>query len=366
MTCGAHLEPLLEEELRELGFKETRLGFRGVYVEIEDFSSVYKINYMSRLASRVLTPIEHFKVWDDRTLYRDARKIDWSAYLSPKVTFAIDFSVDHPAFRNSLYAAQVLKDAICDQFREKEGVRPSVDTAKPDVQLNLFIREGWATISLDTSGAPLHKRGYRTEGGEAPMQESLAAALLRLAHYTRDEILLDPCMGSGTILIEAALIASNTPPGYLRQKWGFFFHPRFDEKEWLRVKAEFDAKIISPIEGRLFGIDINKAQTRLTQANLRSAGTHRWVKATEGDFRTHSPAVKPSLIIGNPPFGKRLGEDAYLGPLYDALGDFLKKQAPARAFILTTPDHSVGLRPAKRHVLATGGLDARLLEFELY
>ena len=237
-TCGPHLEPILEEELHEMGFKETRQGYRGVYLEIGEFSDVYKINYQSRIASRVIYPLDHFKVWDDKTLYKGALKIDWSLYLKVDDTFAIDYSVDHPSFRNSLYAAQVLKDAICDHFREKEGKRPSVDVANPKVQFHLFIREGWATISLDTSGAPLHKRGYRTEGGDAPLQETLASALLKIAKYNKEEIVFDPCMGSGTFLIEAALMATNTPPGYLRKKWGFFGHPEFSEEKWLQVKKK--------------------------------------------------------------------------------------------------------------------------------
>ena len=141
-TCGSNIEPLLEEELNELGFSGTRQGFRGVYVEVPDFKSVCKINYLSRIASRVLYPIEHFKVWDHKTLYKGALKVDWSRFLKLSETFAIDFAVDHPAFKNSLYAAQVLKDAICDQFREKEGARPSVDVVRPSVQFHLFIREG--------------------------------------------------------------------------------------------------------------------------------------------------------------------------------------------------------------------------------
>ena len=201
VTCGGHLEPLLAEELNEIGFPATKEGFRGVYVEVDDFTDVCKINYLSRIASRVLYPLEHFKVWDDKTLYRGASKVDWSPDLKVDQTFAIDFSVDHPSFKNSLYAAQVLKDAICDQFRAKYDKRPSVDVSYDRrCSLHLFIREGWATLSLDTSGAPLHKRGYRSEGGEAPLQENLAAALLRAANYKKEEVLLDPCMGSGTFL----------------------------------------------------------------------------------------------------------------------------------------------------------------------
>ena len=350
-----------------MGFGSTHPGFRGVYVDIADFSDIYRLNYGSRIASRVLFPLEHFKVWDDRGLYRGARKIDWSQYLKLKETFAIDFSVDHPAFKNSLYAAQVVKDAICDHFRDKEGSRPSVDTLRPQVQFHLYIREGYATLSLDTSGVPLHKRGYRQEGGEAPLQETLAAALLRLARYTKDDTLLDPCMGSGTFLIEAAMMASNTPPGYLRQKWGFTSHPEYSESAWLKTKQALDKAILPLSPNKIFGIDINKAQLRLALANIRTAGFHRFIKVAEGDFRDFTPEIKPSLIIANPPYGKRMGGDEpYMTSLYQALGDFFKAQAPAKAFVLTSANYPIGLRTSKRHLISTGGLEARFFEFDIF
>lgn len=366
VTCNSHLEPVLEEELHEMGFKETKHGFRGVFVEVPDFASVCLINYCSRTASRVLLPLENFKVWDDKSLYKGALKIDWLAFLKLEETFSIDFSVNHPAFRNSLYAAQVLKDAICDQFRDKTGARPSVDTVQPSVQIHLFIHDGWATVSLDTSGVPLHKRGYRVDGGEAPLQENLAAALLRMAKYNKDEILFDPCMGSGTFLIEAALMATNTPPGFLRQKWGFQTHPDYNEKAWLKLKEQIDAKIIPLVPGKIFGIDINKSQVRYANSNLRTVGLHRGISISEGDFRSFCPQVKPTFLIANPPYGRRIGEESYLHPLYNALGDFFKRQAPARGFVLTTPEHTIGLKPSRRHIVTNGGIEARFFEYDLY
>lgn len=365
-TCGTNLEPLLTEELSEMGFTKTSTGFRGVYIEVDDIRSVYKINYLSRIATRVLYPLHSFKVWDAKGLYKSASEIDWSRYLKLHETFAIDFSVNHPAFKNSLFAAQVVKDALCDHFRDKVGARPSVNTANPRVQFHLFIHAGWATISLDTSGAPLHKRGYRGEGGEAPLQENLAAALLKIARYTKDDVLVDPCMGSGTFLIEAAYMATNTPPGILRQKWGFFSLPDYDEASWLAVKEEADKAIIPLEPKKLYGIDLSKTQVRYAMANLRLSNLHKGVSIADGDFRTWNPPVKPTLLMANPPYGKRMGGEDYLDKLYYELGDFYKKQAPARGFVLTTPDRSIGLKPSKRHVIYNGGIEGRLLEYDLY
>ncbi|MCB1114536.1 MAG: 50S rRNA methyltransferase [Chlamydiia bacterium] len=366
VTCGSGLEPLLIEELTSFGFSNLKPGFRGVYVEAPDFSAVYKINYLSRIATRVLLPIANFKVWDKKTLYKGAAKVDWSQYLDVKKTFSIDFSVSHKAFKNTLFAAQVVKDALCDHFREKTGVRPNVKTSNPQVQFHLFIYNDWATISLDTSGAPLHKRGYRMEGGEAPLQENLAAALLTMAGYHKDEVLLDPCMGSGTFLVEAAMIATNTPPGYLREHWGFFSHPDFNQETWEAFKAQEDEKILPLAPKKLFGIDKNKAQVQKAMANTRLAGLHKGVAISEGDFRDFKPPVKPTMLIANPPYGKRLDEGDYLDRLYNELGDFYKAQAPAKGFILMPPDRSIGLKPTKRNVVFNGGIESRFNEYDLW
>lgn len=371
VSCSSGLEGLLEEEIRSLGFDDIRHGFRGVHVEVDHFSAVYAINYASRLASRVLCPLAHFKVSDAKSLYIAALKLDWSQYMDLRKTFSIDFSVDHPAFKNTLFAAQVVKDALCDQFREKTGERPSVDTYNPQVQFHLFIREGKGTLSLDTSLTPLHKRGYRTEGGEAPLQETLAAALLKIAKYTPEDILVDPCMGSGTFLIEAALMASNTPPGLFRQKWGFESHPDYSKNDWLDTKKIFDSRVVPLKPNHFFGYDINRNMVRIAITNVRAAGMHQWVKCSYGDFRTLQLPTPATLIIANPPYGKRLSEVDQLVPLYRALGDFMKQEAkpPARGFVLTAePDlaKAIGLKTAKRHVVFQGGLEARFLEFDLY
>jgi putative N6-adenine-specific DNA methylase len=371
VTCAGGVEPVLEKELLGLGFDQTQVGFRGVYVKADGLEAIYKINYCSRVASRVLLPLKRFRCYNSDSLYHCANSIDWMRYIPKGATFAIDANVSHKNLRNSLYAAQVFKDVICDQFREKTGHRPNVDTKFPDVQLNLFIHNELAVISFDTSGFPLHKRAYRQESVIAPLQESLAAAMLILAGYKGDEIFYDPCCGSGTFLIEAVLIATKTAPGYLRQDWGFKHLPGYSNDAWLKVKSEVDSMRIPLPKDLIFGTDINKDAIRITKTNLRAAGFGRDVEVVQYDFREYHPRIAPNFIISNPPHGKRLDDIDSLKGLYRSLGDFMKRVAakPARGFIFTGSlelSKEVGLAPKQRHVLNNGGVESRLLEFDLY
>ncbi|PJD97630.1 MAG: 50S rRNA methyltransferase [Parachlamydia sp.] len=371
ITCSQGLEPILIEELAELGFGHAHLGFRGVFVKIKDLSDIYKINYLSRIAGRVLYPLSSFRCHDKKALYRGVYDIDWTQFFTKGQTFSIDANVNHRMIRNSLFAAQIAKDAICDQLREKFGDRPNIDLKDPDIQLNLFVQGDTATFSLDTSGAPLYKRGYRLESVEAPMQENLAAALLRLANYQPNEILCDPCCGSGTILIEAALMASKTPPGFLRKNWGFMQLPQFSTAAWLKVKMEADQQRQKIPKGHLFGIELNKNSARIAKTNTRAAGFLTEIEIVQGDFREYTPEVAPTLLVTNPPHGKRLESLESLVPLYRALGDFMKQKMtkPSRGFVFTANSDltkEVGLSAKRRHVLYSGGIEARLLEYDLY
>lgn len=371
VSCAPELEPLLVEELKELGLSSLHIGYRGVFVNDWDWRTIYRINYASRLASRVLLPILRFRCFDRRSLYRHVMEIDWPQYLKDGWTFAIDANVNHRELRNSLFAAQVAKDAICDQMRQKTGRRPSVQLQNPDVQINLFIHQQNAVISFDTSGEPLHKRGYRQETVEAPIQETLAAAILRLTQCTKDNILLDPCCGSGTFLIEAALMLTNTPPGYLRTRWGFMRHPQYDSAEWLRARNQIDEKRI-PLENQhIFGIDRSQAAVRASKINLKAAGFISQIDVQQADFREYQPSIRPNLIVANPPHGRRLEEEDQLRPLYRALGDFIKHQCtkPGKGFVFTSNyelSKEVGLSAKRRYVLNNGGLDSRLLEYDVF
>jgi putative N6-adenine-specific DNA methylase len=371
VSCAPALEPLLMDELTELGVHHLHIGYRGVFVDQWDWSTVYQINYGSRLASRVLLPLARFKCFDRHSLYRHIFEIDWSNYIQAGQTFAIDANVHHRELRNSLFAAQVVKDAICDQIRQKVGRRPSIDLHNPTIQLNLYIQQQLAIISFDTSGSALHKRGYRQETVEAPLQETLAAAMLRLADYKSDQIFLDPCCGSGTLLIEAALMATHTPPGYLRQQWGFMRHPEYNVNEWLKVRNKLDANRVSLPTKHLSGIDINKNTVRIAKVNLKAAGFSQAIEVSQADFRDYTPPIAPTFILTNPPHGKRLEDENQLRPFYRELGEFLKNKStrPARGFIFTGNlelAKEIGLAAKRRYVLSNGGIDSRLLEYDLY
>lgn len=371
MSCAPALEAIVLEELKSLGCLSLKVGYRGVLVEDWDWQLIYKINYASRLASRVLLPILQFSCYDRRSLYHHAMQIDWTEYLKEGQTFAIDANVNHRELRNSLFAAQVVKDAICDQMRQKLGKRPSVQIQQPDVQINLFIQHENGVISFDTSGEPLHKRGYRQETVEAPIQESLAAAILTLAQYSKEVIFLDPCCGSGTFLIEAALMASQTPPGYLRKKWGFMQHPAFVSGEWLKVRNHCDEKRIELMPNHFFGIDRSQSAVRAAKINLKAAGFSQKVEVQQNDFREYTPPVPPNFILANPPHGRRLEEEDTLKPLYRALGDFYKRVVtkPGKGFVFTSNLNlakEVGLAAKRRYEMSNGGVDSRLLEFDLF
>jgi putative N6-adenine-specific DNA methylase len=299
-------------------------------------------------------------------------QIRWLDFVPKGSTFAIDANVsNNPSLRHSLFAAQVVKDAICDQYRKLLGHRPNVDTKKPDVQINLFVHGQEGIISIDTSGQPLYKRGYRQESVEAPMQETLAAALLRMAKVKPEEIICDPCCGSGTFLIEAALAAARIPPGYLRSRWGFMLLPGFSNLEWLKVKAEADSLRRDLPSGQFFGCDINPEAVEAAKRNLRAAGFAKEIQIELSDFQVFEPKILPTIVITNPPHGKRLSDADSLKPLYRALGDFMKRKMakPGRGFVFTANfdlSKEVGLSASKRNVIIQYNEECRFLEYDIY
>lgn len=363
ITCAEHLEPLLLDELRELRVPGLRLAKRGVYAE-KSMDTVYTVNYLSRLATRVLWPLASFFCPDQKALYAHARRIPFLHYMDEKKTFAIDSNVSHhPRLRHSLYAAQVVKDALCDAIREAKGARPNVDVKNPDVQWHLFIHKERATLSLDTSGSPLYKRGWKRPVAEATLPETIAAALLKLASYTPEEILCDPFCGSGTLLIEAASIATRTPAGFLRKSWGFLHMPQHQEAKWQQFKQIFDNKRIPLPPNTLFGADKDLTALSSSSAHCSKFDFGKSITLTHKEVYSYSPAKRATLVITDPPFGKRLASSS---KIYEELGLFLKKQG-ARGFILA-PDEAL-LKPIgggikKRFKISYGGMESFLYEID--
>jgi putative N6-adenine-specific DNA methylase len=362
------MEELCEQELIELGAKETKTAYKGVYFK-SDFSTLYKINYTSRLLSRLLAPLISFPCRTTDFLYQKAKKIHWEDFCSLEKTFAISASVANSRITNSLYASQCLKDAIADYFRDKYGNRPDVEVVNPDVRFNLHIEKDLAVISLDTSGESLHKRGYRLLAGEAPMQETLAAAIIRISKWNCDNPLLDPMCGSGTILCEALMHYCRIPAQKLRKKFGFYNLPEFNKTDWNKVKEECDSKIRPLQKNIIFGSDKSQKAFDVAKNNLSHLPYFQSVDLSCRTFQ-QIKSFENGTLITNPPYGMRIGELEEVQTLYKEFGNFLKTNCTGTsAFIFTgNPElrKYIGLKTTKRIPLENGKLDGVLLQIDSY
>jgi putative N6-adenine-specific DNA methylase len=372
VSCIVGIEPVLSQEITALGYT-CRPGFGGVYVESSSFDDVYIFNLKLRCASRVLIPLVTFECYDKDDLYRGTASYDFTPMFSKMPTFAIDANVNHKNLTNSLFAARVVKDAICDMLREKYGKRPDVDTKTPDIRLHLFIENDKATISFDSSGEPLHQRGYRQEAGEAPLRESLAAALLLLGGYKGDEAVIDPCCGSATLLIEAAMIASNTQPGSIRKYFGFMRHPEFRKEKWEKLLKNADDAVKNLPEKQFIGIEVDDRTALIAKKAVHKAGFSDVITILVGDFREMKIPNDRTFVVANPPYGIRISphEIRKLEELYRNLGDFMKNNTkkPAKGLIFTASlelAKCIGLKTSKRHIVNNGGIECRLHEYDLY
>ncbi|MHB1688674.1 MAG: THUMP domain-containing class I SAM-dependent RNA methyltransferase [Ignavibacteriaceae bacterium] len=362
------MEGLCEQELIELGAKNTKITYRGIYFEA-DTAALYRINYSSRLISRVLAPLITFPCHNTNALIKMAEKIPWEEIFPVEKTFAISASVSKSKITNSLYASLCLKDGIADYFRSKFDKRPDVEKDNPDVRFNLHIEKDNAVISLDTSGESLHKRGYRLLAGEAPMQETLAAALIRLSNWNGDNPLLDCMCGSGTILCEALMHYCKIPAQKMRKKFGFFNMPDYDKNIWASIKEEYDKQIRPLPKGIIAGSDKNPEAIKVAKENLSRLPFSDSVELSSKPFQQIKQFENGTLIT-NPPYGIRLGKLIEVQTLYKELGDFLKaKCTGTSAFIFTgepTLRKFIGLRTSKRIPLTNGKLEGVLLQIDSY
>ena len=361
-TCAKALEPLVAGELRALGaadVAETRAGvaFSGT------LETAYRACLWSRVASRVLLPLATFDAPDDEALYRGVRALDWRAHLGPDDTLAVDATA----------GALKTKDAIVDRLRDETGRRPSVDTHTPDLRVNVYLHAGSATVSIDLSGDSLHRRGYRAHGVEAPLKETLAAALLYLADWparaAAGEPFVDPMCGSGTLPIEAALVAADLAPGLGRARFGFTRWRGHDAALWRRLVDEAHARR-RPIASPLFGWDHDARAIKVARDNARRAGVADAITFAARPFAdAAAPVETAGVLVMNPPYGERLGEAAALMPLYEQIGNVLRHRFTGwHAFVLTAnPDlqKRIGLRAARRHVVFNGALECRLVELPI-
>ncbi|MFH1686343.1 MAG: THUMP domain-containing protein [bacterium] len=362
------LEQVLADELHGLGAGDIVPGHCAVAFT-GDNATMYRANLWCRTATRIVKPIRTFNVRSSDDLYHRVAGLNWSTYLGPDSTFAVDALAAHSRVTNSLYAAQKTKDAIVDQIRQRTGRRPSVSTTDPDLRINLHLMNDRATLSLDSSGGPLHRRGYRLESGSAPLNEVLAAGIIGLTGWDRKASFVDPMCGSGTIVIEAALAARSIAPGLLREKFGFMRFPDFDAALWKSLRAEARTRIEPPGSVLLSGSDIDPAAIEISRANAARAGVADSVSFSVAAFDKAVPLPAPGMLVTNPPYDQRQQSDDMSG-LYRSFGDSLKRQFSGyRAFVLTGyPDAAkvLGLRTKSRTRLYNPPLECRLLEYELY
>jgi putative N6-adenine-specific DNA methylase len=362
------LEELAARELEELGARDCRPAYLGVYFRAKQ-EALYRINYCSRLVSRVLAPLVSFRCPSDQVLYKEASAFDWSQLFSISKSFAVFASVSNSRITHSQFAGRRLKDAIVDQFRTKYGRRPNVNPKDPDIWINLNIRENKAVISMDTSGGPLHKRGYRQINMSAPLRETLAAAIVRLSEWDGSRPLVDPMCGSGTILAEAVMAYRKIPAAFNRTKFGFYHLPDYDDRAWEKVKRDCEAQIRRLPEGLISGSDKDPDAVNAARQNLAAIPGGDEISIKVRPFEKIKE-IKNSTIITNPPYGVRIGEKENAEVLVQQFGDFLKHHCTGSSAFLVCGDtnivKSIGLRSSRRFILYNGPLEIRLVKLDLY
>jgi putative N6-adenine-specific DNA methylase len=369
VTTLAGLEEVLAEELRALDMEYIKVGNRAVTCS-GNLRQLYEANMWCRTAIRILKPFRSFKARDEKDLYAQVQKINWSEYLDLKQTFAISAAISHSTFEHSLYVAQLTKDAIADQFRKATGQRPSVDLVHTDVRINLHMHENIVTLSLDSSGDSLHRRGYRLQTNVAPLNEVLAAGIIGLSGWDKKSPFIDPMCGSGTLLIEAAMMAQNIAPGlYRRDPFGFENWKDYDagllEMVWktAEAKASFNPKAL------IQGYDIDPDYVEAAQNNIENAGLQDVIKVEQANFFETKAPVDQGVVVMNPPYNERIVSDD-INLLYKNIGDTLKNNYQGYdAFVFTgnlEAAKNVGLKTSRRTPLYNGPIECRLLKYELY
>ena len=328
------IEKYAAQELTELGAEVLNEVSRGLRFSCSK-EVLYKILYSSRLCQRILAPLISMQCHSEKYLYNQAlNNIDWTSLININQCFSIITNVNNSHISNSLYAGQILKDAICDQFKAKYNARPNFKPKDGDIVLSLYINENWATISYDISGKSLHKRGYRQFSTVAPIQETIGAAIIKLTNWNHELQFHDIMCGSGTLLAEALMSYSKIPAGYLREDTAIKYMPDFDSKLWDRVKESENQKIIPLPKNLITGSDIDKESVEIAKTNLKSLPYGENIKVFNTDFQS-LPLQEKRIIVCNPPYGVRMGKTETIKKLYNDLGDFLKQKCPkSEAYIL--------------------------------
>ncbi|MGV8914432.1 MAG: THUMP domain-containing class I SAM-dependent RNA methyltransferase [Kaistella sp.] len=360
------LEEVLAEEIRKLGGKDVEVKNRAVNCE-GDLGFLYKINYSARTALKIIVPLLTFKAWDENRFYDKLYAFPWDEYMNVDQTFAIDATIYSERFNHSQFISLKMKDAIADYFNFKYRKRPSVDTQNPDIKFHLHIDRELVTISLDSSGDALFKRGYRKEQGEAPINEVLASGMLQLAGWDGKGNFLDPMCGSGTLLIEAAMIALDLPAQIFRKKFGFQNWKNYDEELFKNIK-EVRINRVKEFAGKIIGYDIDPNMLHASRINIEAAEMEEIIEVKEQDFFDSKKELFPLTLVFNPPYDERIEitDDEF----YKKIGDTFKKSYPNTLAWLISSDldsmKKIGLRPSRKIKLFNGKLECRFMQYEMY
>jgi putative N6-adenine-specific DNA methylase len=368
-TVARGLEALAANELEALGASTVTPDFCGVSFQ-GDQQLLYRVNLWSRLAFRILVTLGECPCQDADDLYRGIQQFDWRQLIPPEKTLAVDATGKNRHLNHTHFTALQVKNAIVDQQRQHWGERSNVDPQNPDVRVNVHIRQDHCTVSLDSSGRSLHRRGYRPAVGAAPLKESLAAALVQLSEWPRDVPLLDPLCGSGTLPLEAALQAMNIAPGLFQEEFGFQTWTNFDAELWQQVRQEAEASPKAELETLIWGCDRDLDILHQARVNARRCGIADQIRFFQQDLETLEAPADNGFILCNPPYGERLGNREELGAFYKLLGDVLKQQFKGwTAFILSGNKELakyIGLKSAQRIPVYNGSLPCQWMKYELY
>lgn len=370
VTCSNRLSPFLQQEILELGFTPVRVFKTGVELH-GNLIDCMKLNLNLRCASQVLFSLKEFTANNATDLYNELLKIEWEKIIPADGYFSISSNVSNETITNNLFANVKVKDAIADRFREKTGSRPDSGPELNALVIHLYWKESIAELFLDTSGETLSKHGYRKIPGKAPMLESLAAANLLALKWDRKSAFINPMCGSGTIAIEAALLATNRKPGLYRNNYSFMHLCEYDATEYDKLYKEMESKVIATTDVRIIASDISEDAINISKINAGIAGVEEMLTFELCDFaETTIPENTEGVIYFNPEYGDRLGDEIELQETYSRMGDFLKQKCKGYMGYIFTGNlelaKKIGLKPKRRIEFYTGKIDCRLFEYELY
>ncbi|MDJ0632852.1 MAG: THUMP domain-containing protein [Xenococcaceae cyanobacterium MO_188.B29] len=368
-TVARGLEAIAAQELEQLGAKNISPDFTGVHFQ-GDKALLYRVNLWARTIFRVLVPLAEVKSYNAQQLYRSVQKLDWTEYLQPDMSIAVNCTGKNNNLNHTHFTALQIKNAIVDRQRDQYGERSDVDIKNPDLLINAHIHKNHCILSLDSSGSSLHRRGYRPAMGIAPLKETLAAALIAMSEWNPDLPFLDPLCGSGTLPIESALIALNIAPGLYRQQFGFQTWLDFDESLWQEIRQEAEAGKLFELSEPIRGSDRDLDIIEQAEDNAINCGLAAQVEFYQQELAEIEAPADKGVIICNPPYGQRIGNTEELGALYKLLGDIFKQRFTGwTAYVLTGNKElskKIGLRTSRRLPVYNGSLPCTLLKYELY